>query len=225
MTDLSLYTQAIFSTQFPVRLFIDENDAPWFCHSDVCEVLGYKNSRTALANHCRAKGVLKQDTPVCDVLKQDGTSKARKNQRLTFINEGNLYRLIVKSRKPEAEQFEEWVFDEVLPQIRKTGKYQVTENTISAKHLKAIKEAVANCTRYMKHESMSLAQVLYRNMKKEFNVEKTEDLPEDKIKDVMAASRLEKNFIKLLKQQDYEKAAEINTDLLSTYKEPSVLLH
>ncbi|MCK3656177.1 hypothetical protein A4G19_10620 [Pasteurellaceae bacterium Macca] len=45
------------------------------------------------------------------------------NQELTFINEPNLYRLIIKSRKPEAEPFEAWVFEEVLPQIRKTGQY------------------------------------------------------------------------------------------------------
>ncbi len=44
---------------------------------------------------------------------------------MTFINEPNLYRLIIKSRKPEAEPFEAWVFEEVLPQIRKTGKYQL----------------------------------------------------------------------------------------------------
>ena len=47
------------------------------------------------------------------------------DQEMTFINEPNLYRLIIKSRKPEAEPFEAWVFEEVLPQIRKTGKYQL----------------------------------------------------------------------------------------------------
>lgn len=44
-------------------------------------------------------------------------------QEMTFINEGNLYRLIIKSRKPEAERFETWVMDEVLPSIRKKGGY------------------------------------------------------------------------------------------------------
>lgn len=46
------------------------------------------------------------------------------NQELTFINEPNLYRIIFKSRKAEAVEFQNWVFEEVLPQIRKTGQYQ-----------------------------------------------------------------------------------------------------
>ncbi|HDL6201811.1 TPA: hypothetical protein PXI00_002517, partial [Mannheimia haemolytica] len=66
----------------------------------------------ALAKHCKPKGIAKRYTPT-----KGG------NQELTFINEPNLYRLIIKSRKPEAEKFEAWVFEEVLPQIRKTGKY------------------------------------------------------------------------------------------------------
>ncbi|MCX2962460.1 BRO family protein, partial [Rodentibacter caecimuris] len=75
---------------------------------------GYTNSRKALQDHCKPKGVTKRYTPT-----QSG------NQEMIFINEPNLYRLIIKSRKPEAEPFEAWVFEEVLPQIRKTGKYQL----------------------------------------------------------------------------------------------------
>ncbi|HDL1989929.1 TPA: hypothetical protein PWY33_002501, partial [Mannheimia haemolytica] len=84
----------------------------WFCGTDVCDVLGYSNAPDALAKHCKPKGIAKRYTPT-----KGG------NQELTFINEPNLYRLIIKSRKPEAEKFEAWVFEEVLPQIRKTGKY------------------------------------------------------------------------------------------------------
>ena len=85
---------------------------PWFCAADVCAVLGYANNRDALAKHCRSGGVAKRDTP---------TSSG--NQSMTFINEGNLYRLCIKSHKPEAQKFEAWVCDEVLPAIRKTGAY------------------------------------------------------------------------------------------------------
>lgn len=107
----------------PVRIITIDGE-PWFAVADVCDVLGYVNSRDALAKHCRAEGVVKRDTPMeSDVAKRDTTSTARKNQTLTFINEGNLYRLIIKSRKPEAEKFESWVCDEVLPSIRKTGSY------------------------------------------------------------------------------------------------------
>ncbi len=107
-----------------VRTFADEAGEPWFCAKDVCDVLGYANSRKTVADHCRAKGVANRDTPTeSDVTNGDGTSRARLSQEMTFINEGNLYRLIIKSRKPEAERFESWVCDEVLPTIRKTGQY------------------------------------------------------------------------------------------------------
>lgn len=97
-----------------VRVITDPNNEPWFCGTDVCDILGYTNSRKALQDHCKPKGVTKRYTPT-----QSG------NQEMIFINEPNLYRLIIKSRKPEAEPFEAWVFEEVLPQIRKTGKYQL----------------------------------------------------------------------------------------------------
>lgn len=92
---------------------IDETH--WFAVADVCAVLGYANSRDTLAKHCRAGGVAKRDTPTSSGV-----------QPLTFIDEGNLYRLIIKSRKPEAAKFETWVCDEVLPEIRKTGRYGVS---------------------------------------------------------------------------------------------------
>ena len=109
-------TQVQFSTfnfhNFPVRTITDPKGEIWFCGTDVCNILGYQNSRKALQDHCKEAGVTKRYTPT--------TSG---NQEITFINEPNLYRLIIKSRKPEAERFEAWVFEEVLPQIRKTGSY------------------------------------------------------------------------------------------------------
>ena len=97
-----------------VRVITDKNQEPWFCANDVCDILGYSNPRDAISKHCKAGGVTKRDTPTKSAV-----------QEMTFINEPNLYRLIIKSRKPEAEPFEAWVFEEVLPQIRKTGKYQL----------------------------------------------------------------------------------------------------
>ena len=109
-------TQVQFSTfnfhNSPVRTITDPKGEIWFCGTDVCNILGYQNSRKALQDHCKEAGVTKRYTPT--------TSG---NQEITFINEPNLYRLIIKSRKPEAERFEAWVFEEVLPQIRKTGSY------------------------------------------------------------------------------------------------------
>ncbi|HHF4806162.1 TPA: BRO family protein [Haemophilus influenzae] len=98
-----------------VRVITDNNREPWFCANDVCDILGYSNPRDAISKHCKENGVAFRDA----------IDSMQRKQETTFINEPNLYRLIIKSRKPEAEPFEAWVFEEVLPQIRKTGKYQL----------------------------------------------------------------------------------------------------
>ena len=89
---------------------LEENGAVLFCGSDVAKALGYSNPSKALSDHC--KGVTKRYT-----LTKGG------NQELNFIPESDVYRLIVHSKLPAAERFEKWVFDEVLPSIRKTGSY------------------------------------------------------------------------------------------------------
>lgn len=99
-----------------IRVFINENKEPEFCASDVTSILGYNNGRDAILKHCTPKGVAKRDT-----LTQGGL------QPLTYISEGNLYRLILKSNKPEAEPFERFVCDEVLPTIRRHGAYMTAE--------------------------------------------------------------------------------------------------
>jgi prophage antirepressor-like protein len=91
-----------------VYVELDENGNPYFLANDVCRILGYSNLRDAISKHCNPKGVVKRDT-----LTRGGT------QKMTFITEGNIYRLVAKSRNPEAAAFEEWVFDEVLPTLRK----------------------------------------------------------------------------------------------------------
>jgi prophage antirepressor-like protein len=84
----------------------------WFVANDVCKLLDYSNPRDAIIRHCKTKGVVKHDIP-----SKSGT------QSMTLLNEPNVYRLIVKSQLPSAERFEEWLFEKVLPSIRKTGSY------------------------------------------------------------------------------------------------------
>lgn len=90
-----------------VRLLTDGQNNPLFCAKDVCSVLGYANDTDTIS-----EGVVKR------YLRSGNQSRA-----LIFLSEGNLYRLILKSHKPEAERFETWVCDEVLPQICKAGRY------------------------------------------------------------------------------------------------------
>lgn len=85
-----------------------------FPASECANKLGYKNPNKAIIDHC--KGVTKRDT-----LSAGGI------QEVNYIPEGDLYRLIVKSKLPAAERFEKWVFEEVLPSIRKHGMYVTPE--------------------------------------------------------------------------------------------------
>lgn len=87
----------------------------WFCAADVCKVLGCANAPDTIAKHCKSGGIAKRDTSTVSGI-----------QQMLFINEPNLYRLIIRSRKPEEEKFEAWVMEEVLPAIRKTGSYSVS---------------------------------------------------------------------------------------------------
>lgn len=84
-----------------------------FCGSDVARALGYSRPNEAVARH--AKGTLKQR-----ILTKGG------EQEMLFITEGDVYRLIVRSKLPAAERFEHWLFDEVVPTIRRTGAYMTT---------------------------------------------------------------------------------------------------
>lgn len=115
MNKLQIYKSERFGT---IRTDVDEKGKPLFCAADITKALGYVNSSKAISMHCKEKGITKRYT-----LTSGG------KQALTYIDEGNLYRLITHSKLPEAETFETWVFDEVLPEIRKTGGYnsQVSE--------------------------------------------------------------------------------------------------
>ena len=90
------------------------NEKPYFCASDIAKVLGYSNTRDAISRHC--KGVVKSDIPTNSGI-----------QTVSFIPEGDIYRLIVKSKLPSAEKFEAWVMDEILPSIRKHGAYMTND--------------------------------------------------------------------------------------------------
>ena len=90
-----------------------------FCGTDVAKALGYSNPNKAINNNCRA--VTKRSTPI-----------SGKMQDINFIPEGDVYRLIVRSKLPSAERFERWVFDEVLPSIRKHGAYMTPETLEAA---------------------------------------------------------------------------------------------
>ena len=98
--------------QFGKVRTIENEGRMWFCAADVAQALGYVNTNDAIARHCKTKGVVFYDIPT-----------AGGRQKVKFIDEGNLYRLIAGSRLPSAERFESWIFDELVPRTLKEGGY------------------------------------------------------------------------------------------------------
>lgn len=96
---------------------VEVGDKVLFCGSDVAKALGYSNPRKALSDHC--KGVTKRYAP--------HPQNLDKKIEMSFIPEADIYRLIVKSKLPSAEKFESWVFEDVLPSIRKHGAYMTPD--------------------------------------------------------------------------------------------------
>lgn len=109
--------QIFKSEKFGEIEILIENGKEYFPATEVAKILGYSNPQKAIRDHCREDGCT-----IRSVIDRLGRTQEKK-----YINEGNLYRLITKSNLPQAEVFESWVFDEVLPSIRKTGMYATDE--------------------------------------------------------------------------------------------------
>lgn len=109
-SEIKAYNHPLFGN---VRMFV-ENGKPWFCATDIASSLGYSNPRDAIARHCMPMGVVNHDTPT-----NSGV------QQMKFINEGNIYRLTAKSQLPKAEEFESWIFDDLVPTVINTGNYSL----------------------------------------------------------------------------------------------------
>ena len=107
--------QIFNNEEFGQVRIVEIEGKPYFVGKDVTNALGYSNPRDAILRHC--KGVVKHDN-----FKEGG-------QLIALITEGDMYRLITHSKLESAERFEDWVFDEVLPAIRKHGIY-ATDNVI-----------------------------------------------------------------------------------------------
>ena len=108
MNNLEVFNNQEFGTIRTTEI----NGEPFFVGKDVAEVLGYANTNDALNKHCR--GVAKR-YPITDSL--------GRTQEVRIISEGDMYRLIASSKLHAAEKFESWIFDEVVPTIRKHGAY------------------------------------------------------------------------------------------------------
>ena len=132
-----------------VRVAINEQGEPMFCLADVCKALEIKNT-----------------SDVKTRLKEDGVGRAEvidalgRVQTATFISEANLYKCIFQSRVAKAEQFQDWVCDEVLPSIRKNGGYIVANEDDTADELMARALIVAQRTLERRDERIRLLEAV-----------------------------------------------------------------
>ncbi len=119
------------SEEFGQVRTVEIDGKPYFAGKDIANALGYSNPRDAISRHC--KGVVKHDT-----FKEGG-------QNISLIPEGDMYRLITHSKLESAERFESWVFDEVLPTLRKTGSYEMPKKSSDKKEkLPSVNQMVKN---------------------------------------------------------------------------------
>lgn len=115
MMELQVFNNERFGDIRTIR----DGDKVLFCGSDVAKALGYKSPKDAITTH--AKGAVKRRTLT-----------AGGEQEMLFISEGDIYRLAARSKLPGAEKFESWIFDEVIPSIRKHGAYMTPETLQAA---------------------------------------------------------------------------------------------
>lgn len=113
MNDLQIFSNPEFGS---IRT-LDEDGKVIFAATDVAKALGYSNPRDAISKHCRY--VAKRDVP--------HPQAPDKTIEMSFIPEGDVYRLITHSNLPDAEKFEHWLFDDMLPTLRKTGSYSIVQ--------------------------------------------------------------------------------------------------
>lgn len=128
MNELTVFNNEAFGDLRTVK----KDGNIWFVASDVARALGYSRPADAVSQHCRYTA--KHSIP---------HPQGKGTLEVNIIPEGDIYRLIIRSKLPGAEQFERWVFDEVLPSIRKTGKYSVQQR-LPQTYIEALEALVAS---------------------------------------------------------------------------------
>lgn len=179
----------------PVRVEIFEQQ-PHFCLLDVCSVFEIQNSRRVQSEMLDPQGVRQ-----AYILAKD-----EKQRKTSFINEPNLYRIIFRSEKPIAKEFQNWVFEEVLPQIRKTGQYsaqqQLALQQTTPDDRKGLRDAI---TTLVNKKGLIYSEV-YSLVHQQFNVSHINELTQTQISQAVQYI----HFLTLNLEAIFQKGEEIN---------------
>ena len=120
MNELQIFNNSEFGQ---IRT-MTKDEKTYFVGNDVAKALGYVETSKAIRTHC--KGVSEMDIPTNGGI-----------QKMKMITEGDIYRLVIKSQLPSAEKFENWIFDNVLPSIRKNGGYIANQENLTPEQIVA----------------------------------------------------------------------------------------
>lgn len=145
------------------------SDLPLFVALDVCNALGYKNSKDATTRHVDPE----------DLIKSEIETKGGR-QTVNCVNESGLYALIFGSKLESAKRFKRWVTSEVLPAIRKTGRYEA-QTTITPAEQRAIQREVA----IRAHKTSSNYRTIYRAIKARYQIARYDQLPRTQLEDCL----------------------------------------
>lgn len=153
----------------PIRIIIDKNNKEWFSVYDIGKVLELKDVQR------QARRLPEKGRTFCPTPTKGGV------QELMYVDEPNLYRLAFKSKKESAIEFQDWVFEEVIPSIRKTGKYSIPDNLkkLSTKNRKVLTDTWRDCGIEKRHHFIQLTLQEYKALgidKKKKDMDKSEIL-------------------------------------------------
>ena len=140
MNELQIFN----SPEFGDIRTIEIDGKPYFVGTDVAKALGYAKPNNAVSTHCRY------------TLKRGIATKQGNMSEMVLIPEGDIYRLIIRSKLSSAERFERWVFDEVLPSIRKNGGYIMGQENLSDSELMA--KAILVAQKTIEHKNQIIEQ-------------------------------------------------------------------
>lgn len=145
---------------------------PLFIAKQVCDILGFKNPWDALKNHVDPD----------DIFKLEMNDRLNRKQTVNCVNESGLYALIFGSKLPKAKQFKRWVTNEVLPAIRRAGRYEVpTGDTITNAQQVAIQQAVARRAK----KTAVYYQTIYRAIKARYQIPRYTELKQSQFEDCL----------------------------------------
>lgn len=191
MNELQVFENPEFGA---VRTITIENE-PWFVGKDVAGVLGYSNTKKAIADHVDDE----------DKLQGDGVTirdPIGREQHPTIINESGLYCLILSSKLPSARRFKRWITSEVLPVLRKTGRYEVQSTDYNPTRPITTDDYIDAGKTIAKCDNRRLPIVLDMFRKAGLDIQKLE------ISDVSVQTKADSDFIKLLNKYSMKELCE-----------------